>query len=102
MCWRPPASWGRLATDAAVSSSVNSSGADSVVFIWIFWPFIRASWNFCVADRWYPSSKTCSDCGWRNPGLTLSDRIFACQSCGLVGDRDLNAAVNLSNLVAAS
>ena len=55
-----------------------------------------------VADRWYPSSKTCSDCGWRNPGLTLSDRIFACQSCGLVGGRDLNAAVNLSNLVAAS
>ncbi|WP_101834028.1 IS607 family element RNA-guided endonuclease TnpB, partial [Frankia canadensis] len=33
-----------------------------------------------VADRWYPSSKTCSGCGWRNPSLTLSDRTFTCQS----------------------
>ncbi|SNQ50562.1 transposase (fragment) [Frankia canadensis] len=55
-----------------------------------------------VADRWYPSSKTCSGCGRRNPSLTLSDRTFDCPSCGLVADRDANAAVNLSNLVAAS
>ncbi|WP_101833948.1 IS607 family element RNA-guided endonuclease TnpB, partial [Frankia canadensis] len=55
-----------------------------------------------VADRWYPSSKTCSGCGWRNPSLTLSDRTFHCQSCALVLDRDTNAAVNLRNLVAAS
>ncbi|SNQ49520.1 transposase [Frankia canadensis] len=55
-----------------------------------------------VADRWYPSSKTCSGCGWRNPNLTLSDRTFICQSCRLVLDRDLNAAVNLRSLVAAS
>ncbi|WP_239405054.1 transposase, partial [Frankia sp. Cj3] len=55
-----------------------------------------------VADRWYPSSKTCSGCGWRNPSLTLSDRTFTCQSCGLVIDRDMNAAVNLRNLVAGS
>lgn len=55
-----------------------------------------------VADRWYPSSKTCSGCGWRNPSLTLADRTFCCQSCGLVLDRDLNAAVNLRSLVAAS
>ncbi|CAJ61720.1 Putative IS605 family transposase [Frankia alni ACN14a] len=55
-----------------------------------------------IADRWYPSSKTCSGCGWRNPSLPLSDRMFTCPSCGLVADRDLNAAVNLRNLVAAS
>jgi len=55
-----------------------------------------------VADRWYPSSKTCSGCGWRNPDLTLSDRTLCCQSCGLVADRDDNAAVNLRHLVAAS
>ncbi len=55
-----------------------------------------------VADRWYPSSKTCSGCGWRNPSLTLSDRTFTCLSCGLVADRDLNAAVNLKQLVAVS
>jgi len=55
-----------------------------------------------VADRWFPSSKTCSGCGWRNPSLKLSDRTFTCAECGLVLDRDLNAAVNLRNLVAAS
>jgi putative transposase len=55
-----------------------------------------------VADRWYPSSKTCSGCGWRNPSLTLSDRTFTCESCGLVIDRDENAAVNLKQLVAGS
>ncbi|ABW10144.1 transposase, IS605 OrfB family [Parafrankia sp. EAN1pec] len=55
-----------------------------------------------VADRWYPSSKTCSGCGWRNPSLTLSDRTFRCQSCGLVADRDHNAAINLRHQVAAS
>jgi len=55
-----------------------------------------------VANRWYPSSRTCSGCGWRNPSLTLSDRTFHCQPCGLVIDRDVNAAVNLRNLVAAS
>jgi putative transposase len=55
-----------------------------------------------VADRWFPSSKTCSGCGWRNPRLTLSDRTFTCPDCGLVIDRDHNAAVNLKHLVAAS
>ncbi|EFC81033.1 IS607 family element RNA-guided endonuclease TnpB [Parafrankia sp. EUN1f] len=55
-----------------------------------------------VADRWYPSSRTCSGCGWRNPSLTLADRTFTCHSCGLIADRDHNAAVNLKHLVAAS
>jgi putative transposase len=54
-----------------------------------------------VADRWFPSSKTCSGCGWQNPRLTLSDRTFTCPDCGLVIDRDHNAAVNLKHLVAA-
>ncbi|CAI7973453.1 transposase [Frankia sp. Hr75.2] len=55
-----------------------------------------------VTDRWYPSSKTCSGCGWRNPSLALADRTFHCQSCGLAIDRDANAAINLAHLVAAS
>jgi putative transposase len=54
-----------------------------------------------VADRWYPSSKICSGCGWHNPRLTLSDRTVTCPDCGLVIDRDHNAAVNLKHLVAA-
>jgi putative transposase len=48
-----------------------------------------------VADRFYPSSKLCSNCGWKYTLLQLSDRVFKCQKCGLKIDRDLNAAKNL-------
>ena len=47
------------------------------------------------ADRFYPSSKTCSACGVVNKGLQLGDSEFVCPACGFVVDRDLNAAVNL-------
>jgi putative transposase len=46
-------------------------------------------------DRWYPSSKTCSSCGWVDEDLTLADRVFHCQICDLSMDRDLNAAKNI-------
>jgi putative transposase len=46
-------------------------------------------------DRWFPSSKTCSGCGWVNKNLTLKDREFTCHSCGLIIDRDLNASINI-------
>ncbi|WP_454856906.1 RNA-guided endonuclease TnpB family protein [Promicromonospora soli] len=49
-----------------------------------------------VADRWFASSKTCSSCGQVKPDLILSDRTYTCGHCGLVRDRDLNAAVNLA------
>jgi putative transposase len=52
-----------------------------------------------VADRFYPSSKTCSTCGWVKAKLTLAERTFCCEVCGLVLDRDLNAARNLAKLV---
>jgi putative transposase len=52
-----------------------------------------------VADRFYPSSKTCSGCGWVKAKLTLSERTFCCEACGLRIDRDLNAARNLANLI---
>jgi len=52
-----------------------------------------------IADRWYPSSKTCSGCGAVKAKLRLSERTFHCQACGLVLDRDLNAARNLAALV---
>ena len=64
----------------------------------------KCSWYgsaLVVADRWYPSSKTCSGCGWRKPSLPLSERMFRCKACGLVIDRDLNAALNLAALVRA-
>ncbi|MGV9411656.1 IS607 family element RNA-guided endonuclease TnpB [Nocardia sp. NPDC003693] len=50
------------------------------------------------ADRFFPSSKMCSGCGRRKPNLTLADRTYECEHCGLVIDRDLNAAVNLARL----
>lgn len=51
--------------------------------------------EFVLANRWYPSSKTCSSCGAIKKDLKLSDRTYRCE-CGLVMDRDKNAALNLS------
>jgi putative transposase len=55
-----------------------------------------------VAGRWFPSSRLCSDCGHIHGGLTLADREWACDGCGVVHDRDLNAAINLTDLAASS
>ena len=49
-----------------------------------------------VADRFYPSSKTCSYCGSIKSDLKLKERVYKCDSCGLEKDRDLNAAENLA------
>lgn len=51
-----------------------------------------------VIDRFYPSSKTCSKCGWKKEDLTLSDRVFKCENCGMEIDRDLNAAINIKRV----
>lgn len=52
-----------------------------------------------IADRFYPSSKTCSHCGAKKDDLTLRDRIFVCPKCGHVINRDFNAALNLLSLI---
>jgi putative transposase len=65
----------------------------------------KAVWYGCriiLAGRWEPSSRTCSSCGWYDANLTLSVRTFHCQACGLVIDRDLNAAINLAKLAESS
>ena len=49
-----------------------------------------------VIDRWYPSSKTCSNCGMVKAKLSLSERVYHCEECGLSIDRDLNAAININ------
>lgn len=54
------------------------------------------------AGRFYPSSKTCSNCGCIKETLKLSEREYRCENCGFVGDRDENAAKNLENLAATS
>ena len=59
----------------------------------------KTAWNggqLVVADRWYPSSKTCSACGSVKAKLALSARTYTCTTCGLVLDRDVNAARNLA------
>jgi putative transposase len=55
-----------------------------------------------VADRWYPSSKTCPACTTVKTKLSLHDRVFSCDACGPVMDRDENAARNLAALAAGS
>lgn len=52
--------------------------------------------EFIEADKWYPSSKTCSECGHIKSKLSLSERTYICEECGCVIDRDYNASVNLS------
>jgi putative transposase len=64
----------------------------------------KAGWSggtLIVADRWYPSSKTCSGCGAVKAKLSLSERVYRCEQCGLAADRDVNAAVNLLKLAAS-
>lgn len=60
----------------------------------------RAGARLVVADRWFASSKTCSGCGTAKAKLPLSERTFVCLACGIVLDRDENAARNLAALVA--
>ena len=63
----------------------------------------KCEWNgieFMQVGRFYPSSKRCSCCGEIKTNLKLSDRIYKCESCGAVIDRDYNAAINLSRYVA--
>ena len=51
--------------------------------------------NYIEVDKYFPSSKTCSNCHSLKADLDLSDRVYTCRSCGLKIDRDLNAALNL-------
>src|SRR5690606_37614904 len=58
----------------------------------------KANWNdrqFVKIERFFPSSKTCSSCGWIKQDLTLSIREWTCESCGEAHHRDINAAKNI-------
>jgi transposase len=64
----------------------------------------KTTWSggtLIVADRWFPSSKTCSACGTVKTKLCLSERTYNCDACGMVLDRDVNAARNLLYLAAS-
>ncbi|TDE87353.1 RNA-guided endonuclease TnpB family protein [Deinococcus sp. S9] len=60
---------------------------------------LRYGTQIVLVDRWYPSSKTCSGCGWKKEDLKLSDREWVCEGCGTIHDRDENAGINLRNKV---
>ena len=65
----------------------------------------KAAWfgaELVVADRWFPSTKTCSRCRKVNHELRLAERVFCCHRCGLVIDRDRNAATNLATWAEAA
>jgi putative transposase len=58
----------------------------------------KADWywrKIVKVDRFFPSSKTCNNCGWINQNLKLKDREWECLSCKTVLDRDLNASKNI-------
>lgn len=63
---------------------------------------VRYGTQLIVADRWYPSSRLCSVCGWKHEALTLKDREWTCPQCGTRHDRDHNAALNLERLATAT
>jgi len=65
----------------------------------------KAKWcgkEVVFVNTFYPSSKLCSNCGWKNESLTLTDRIFECKVCNVRLDRDFNAATNLKQFYTAS
>ena len=65
----------------------------------------KGQWYGCqiiLAPRFYPSSKRCSQCGHVQATLELGTRVYICEQCGLMIDRDLNAAINLEQLTTGS
>jgi putative transposase len=57
---------------------------------------LREGSELIIADRFFPSSKICSNCGVKKESLSLSERVYQCDACYFVADRDLNASINLS------
>ena len=94
--------------DLNISGMMKSKHLSKAIQEQCFYEFIRqmrykSEWNgieFVQADRFYPSSKTCSCCGSIKHDLKLKDRTYTCPECGVVIDRDLNAAINLSRYAA--
>ncbi len=90
--------------DLAVSNLMKNKHLSKAIASQKFFEFKTKLMSKCkennielrIVDRFYPSSKTCSQCGQVKKDLKLSDRIYRCD-CGLTIDRDLNASINLKN-----
>ena len=89
--------------DLNVSGMMKNKHLSKAIQEQCLYEFIRqmkykCEWNgieFVQVDKFYPSSKTCSNCGTIKKDLKLSDRTFVCSDCGFTIDRDYNAALNL-------
>lgn len=78
--------------------SVSKSIADASWYTFTQMLTYKANWNekqVVKVDRYYPSSKTCNNCGYINQGLNRNDRVWTCPHCGSILDRDFNAAKNI-------
>ena len=83
-----------MARSLRLGKSVNDLGWGAFINR-LQWACEKNGCTLVKADRWFASSKTCSACGHKNDGLTLSDREWTCPHCGAHHDRDRNAALNL-------
>lgn len=89
--------------DLNVNGMMKNRNLSKVIQSQCFYEFQRqieykSKWNnieLIIANRWFPSSKNCSQCGSYKKGLQLSDRKYICENCGLIIDRDYNASLNL-------
>lgn len=77
-----------------LGKSVNDSGM-GMFKVWLKHKAEEAGKIVVEVDRWYPSSKLCAECGYKNKELKLSDRTWTCPSCNTVLQRDENAARNI-------
>ena len=77
--------WGRKVSDLAFGSFLEI----------LKWIAVKKGKKIVFIDRWYPSSKTCSNCGHVLKELDLSVREWRCPSCQSINDRDKNAAQNI-------
>ena len=79
-------------------SGLNRSIRDAGWGIFVDMLKYKADWhgkNIIHIGRFEPSSKTCSDCGWIHKEISLEEREWICKGCGVVHDRDVNAAKNI-------
>ena len=76
--------------------SVMDNGFGMFVFM-LNYKLMEQGKELVKIDKWFPSSKRCSVCGEVKKTLLLSERIYNCEFCGMILDRDYNASINIRN-----
>ncbi len=89
-----------MARNRRLARAINDAGFGQALRM-LDYKTARSGGHLIKAGRWFPSSRTCSGCSAVKAKLTLSERTYVCGACGLVLDRDVNAAVNLLKLAAS-